>query len=559
MFNLHLLLSASINVACSYSLPPSHCSLLFCAIQSPNISLFQTTEANMADLILGPLVDVTISKVISVTTEQLNLAVGFKKELKKFRVVLSMVRGVLQDAEEKKVTGHSDLQPWLKELGNIVDEADNVVDEIAYEHLRYKVAQKQMWKKVSYFFTLSNPLAFRLKIAQRIKDLNLDLASLNDWATGLGLQHRLAIKLPEHVEIQQTNSSLDDPSKIVGRENEVLEVVQSLIDSSNDEPLPVVSIVGMGGIGKTTMAKLVYNNELIEKHFYKKMWVCVSENFDEKKILATMLKSLIPNEEGHVNFEDKEAVVRKLKEKFVQRNSSNQIEEKNYLLILDDVWNEEQLKWDDLKNRLLGIGRRGGSRVLVTTRIEKVDSIMGTKHMHLDKLTNEYCWSIIRLKAFGNSPNSSELEELERIGRNIAEKCKGVALVANVIGGTLCNNINKDYWTSIRDDKEVWDSIEKADGVLRVLQLSFDRLPIPALKQCFAFCSIFPKDSVMEKEMLIQLWMGEGYLQPSRKSYKEMENIGGKYFNDFCSYFLFQDAVKDSYGSIISCRISSTV
>ncbi|GLT30123.1 hypothetical protein SLA2020_049420 [Shorea laevis] len=157
-----------------------------------------------------------------------------------------------------------------------------------------------------------------------------------------------------------------------------------------------------------------------------------------------MLKSLITNEEGHVDFEDKEAVVQKLKEKFVQKNSSEKIEEKNYLLILDDVWNEEKLKWDNLKSRLLGIGRRGGSRVLVTTRIEKVASIMGTKHMHLDKLTKDDCWSIIRLKAFGNSPNSSELKELESIGRNIVEKCKGVALVANVIGGTLCNNINKD-------------------------------------------------------------------------------------------------------------------
>ncbi|GKV18598.1 hypothetical protein SLEP1_g28957 [Rubroshorea leprosula] len=298
-----------------------------------------------------------------------------------------------------------------------------------------------------------------------------------------------------------------------------------------------------------------------------------------------MLKSLITNEEGHVNFEEKAAIVQKLKEKFVQKNSSEKIEEKNssekieeknYLLILDDVWNEEKPKWDNLRNCLLGIGKMGGSRVLVTTRNEKVASIMGTKNMHsLAKLETKDCWSIIRLKAFGNSPNSSELEELESIGRNIAEKCKGVALVANVVGGTLCNNINKDYWTSIRDDKEVWDSIEKADGVLRVLQLSFDRLPIPALKQCFAFCSIFPKDFVMEKEMLIQLWMGEGYLQPSRKSYKkmedigylqpfrksykEMEDIGGKYFNDLFSYSLFQDAKKDSYGSIISCKMHDLI
>ncbi|GKV34341.1 hypothetical protein SLEP1_g42718 [Rubroshorea leprosula] len=212
--------------------------------------------------LLGPLVDVTISKVISVTTEQLNLAVGFKQELKKFHVMLRTLEGVLQDAEEKKLTSHSDLQPWLEELGNIVDEADDVVDEIAYEHLRYKVAQ--MWEKVSYFFTLSNPLALRLKIANRIKNLNLELDDLNKRATGLGLQYRLASKHPEHIETQQTDSSISDPSKIIGRENKVLEVVQSLIDSSNDQPLLVVSMVGMGGIGKTTVAKLVCNNEQIQ-------------------------------------------------------------------------------------------------------------------------------------------------------------------------------------------------------------------------------------------------------------------------------------------------------
>ncbi|GKV18591.1 hypothetical protein SLEP1_g28951 [Rubroshorea leprosula] len=401
----------------------------------------------MADLLLGPLVDVTTSKVISVTTEQLNLAVGFKQELKKFRVVLRMLRGVLQDAEQKEVTGHFDLQDWLKELGNIVDEADNVVDEIAYEHLRYKVARKQMWKKVSYFFTLPNPLAFRFKIANRIKNLNSDLADLNVWATGLGLQYRLASKHPEHIETQQTDSSISDPSNIVGRENKVLEVVQSLIDSSNDQPLLVVSIVG----------------------------------------------------------------------------------------------------------------KNVGSRVLVTTRSEKVASIMGTlsehKH-HLEKLTDEDCWSIIKQRAF---VGSSFPPELERIGRDIASKCRGLALVANVIGRSLCNNRKKDDWLSIKDNSEEWGSVEEANGVLRVLQLSFNRLPTPALKQCFAFSSIFPKDSVMEKEMLIQLWMAEGFLQPLSERYMEMEDIGDRYFNALSSYSLFQDVERDSYGSIIACKMHDLV
>ncbi|GLT44769.1 hypothetical protein SLA2020_186460 [Shorea laevis] len=461
----------------------------------------------MADLILGPLVDVTISKVISVTTEQLYLAVGFKQELKKFRVVLSMVRGVLQDAEEKKVTGHFDLQPWLKELGNIVEEADNVVDEIAYERLRYKVAQKQMWKKVSYFFTLSNPLAFRLKIASRIKDLNLDLASLNDWATGLGLQHRLANKLPEHVEFQQTNSSLDDPSTIVGRGNKVLEVVQSLIDSGNDVDLPVVSIVGMGGIGKTTLAKLVCNDQRIQSHFFKIVWVCVSKNFDVNQILVEMLKTV--SQDNSVDLVSQDILVEKLREKLEEEakkeedegkkkeehegKKNEELEGKKYLLILDDVWNEKSQKWEDLRSCLLRIGKNVRSRVLVTTRSKNVASTMGTlsEHMHhLEKLSDEDCWAIIKQRAFASSSFSLELEG---IGKDIAKKCGGLALVANVIGGSLYNNRKDDDWLSIKNNSEEWGSIQEAKGVLRVLQLSFDRLPLPALKQCFAFCSIFPQ------------------------------------------------------------------
>ncbi|GLT83027.1 hypothetical protein SLE2022_013400 [Rubroshorea leprosula] len=116
-----------------------------------------------------------------------------------------------------------------------------------------------------------------------------------------------------------------------------------------------------------------------------------------------------------------------------------------------------------------------------------------------------------------------------------------------------------DDWLSVRDKNEVWGSIEEANGVLRVLQLSFNRLPIPALKQCFAFCSIFPKDVVMGKEMLIQLWMAEGFLQPFSETNLEMEDVGDKYVNALSSYSLFQDVERDSYGSIITCKMHDLI
>ncbi|GLT30387.1 hypothetical protein SLA2020_051890 [Shorea laevis] len=173
------------------------------------------------------------------------------------------------------------------------------------------------------------------------------------------------------------------------------------------------------------------------------------------------------------------------------------------------------------------------------------------EHVHcLNQLEDDDCWSVIRHRVFDKSPIPSELEP---IGREITKKCGGVPLVATVIGGILCNKRNKDDW------REVWGSIKEADGVLPALQLSFNRLPKPALKQCFAFCSIFPKDFVMEKEMLIQLWMAHGFLQLSSEGDKKMEDIGDDYFNYLLSSSLFQDAETDSYRSVITCKMHDLI
>ncbi|GKV39364.1 hypothetical protein SLEP1_g47143 [Rubroshorea leprosula] len=439
-----------------------------------------------ADAILGTLLKLTLSKVISATNEQLNLAVGFHQELRRFHVTLGMTWGVLDDAEQKQVTGRPDLKHWLEELWSISEEADDLMDEIAYENLRRKVVSQKMLKQVSYFFTPLNPLAFRLKMGIKIKNLNAALVDLNNRATGLGLQHRLANRNPEPRGIQQTVSLLGEPSRVIGRDGDVQKIVELLIhDSSNQQPLCVVSIVGIAGLGKTTLAKL-------------------------------MLESL--TKAGCENITSQDVVVQKIKEN---------LEGKKYLLVLDDVWNEDRLKWEDLRQCLLGISKTIGSKVLVTTRTQNVASMMGTApaHVHrLEQLKDNDCWSIIKHRLFGNS----ELEELENIGKEIAKKCKGVPLIASVIGGTLCNNRRKDDWLSIKDNIEVWGSLEEANGVQRVLQLSFERLPELALKQCFAFCSILPKNFIIEREVLIQLWMAEGFLQPFNERYTEIEDIGDK-------------------------------
>ncbi|GKV29479.1 hypothetical protein SLEP1_g38408 [Rubroshorea leprosula] len=235
------------------------------------------------------------------------------------------------------------------------------------------------------------------------------------------------------------------------------------------------------------------------------------------------------------------------------------LREKNYLLILDDVQNEQRWKWENLRDCLLGMSEiKGMNRVVVTTRSENVALMMGALHENLYRpkpLADEECWSLIKQRAFGSS---SVPLELEVTGREIARKCRGVPLVANLIGGTLHGRRDKDEWLSL-EKMNAWNSLERDNGIFCMLKLSFDRLPEPALKQCFAFCSIFPEDVAMEREMLIQLWMAEGFLQPCQESSIIMEDIGNKYFNDLLSYSLLQEEERDSLGNVRTCKMHNLV
>ncbi|GLT27390.1 hypothetical protein SLA2020_023930, partial [Shorea laevis] len=156
--------------------------------------------------------------------------------------------------------------------------------------------------------------------------------------------------------------------------------------------------------------------------------------------------------------------------------------------------------------------------------------------------------------------DASITPELEKIGWDIAQLCGGVPLVARVIGGVLCTeNLDKVTWLSIKSQIEALGPLEHDREMRGVIKLSFDHLPESALKRCFAFCSIFPKDFVMEKEMLIQLWMAMGFLQSTEESLMTMEDIGNKYINDLLSYSLFQQEKRDSFGILDSCKMHDLI
>ncbi|KAM4113538.1 hypothetical protein ACJW30_04G002800 [Castanea mollissima] len=496
----------------------------------------------MAEIILSVFAGEILGKLISVATEQINLAWGFKEDLTRLLDSLEMIQDVLADAERRQESDWS-VRRWLQRLKDVAYDADDVLDEFAYEILRQKVEiRNQMKKKVRLFFSFSNPIAFRIKMANKVKIIGDSLKRINDTANGFGLTRAGSVN--DNLEIissHQVTDSFLDHLEVVGRGNLVSSIVDLLIKATNQQ-VSVIPIVGMAGLGKTTLAKLLYN-ELLQGHFDEKIWVCVSENFDYIRILRGILESLTHNSS---TLKNKNEILECLK---------IQLKGKRYLLILDDVWNEDPVIWDTLMSCLVAINSNLGNCIIVTTRSDNVARIIETlpRH-HLNKLQEEECWSIIK-KRVSTIPLNPDLEA---IGRKIAKKCGGVPLVATILGGTMSRTKEKSKWLAI-ENNEVWNSLHDSNEMLPILKFSFDHLPSPSLKQCFSYCSCFPKNYDIKKEELIQLWMAEGFLQPSQGSHLVMEDIGNMYFDIFLLNSFFQDVKQDEHGNIISCKMHDLV
>jgi NB-ARC domain len=376
----------------------------------------------------------------------------------------------------------------------------------------------------------------RLKLKNVLGDINKIIAEMKNFS---------------FAPITATQPIIDRPptysyvieSEIVGREGEKHKIINTLLDSNREtKNVSVLPIVGMGGAGKTTVAQLVYNNEAVKKHFNLRMWVCVSNNFDIVNIIKSMIE-VAKNEQGETtsNLE------------VLQKELRNILVGKKYLLVLDDVWNEETQKWDALKT-LLFSGVSFGSAILVTTRSKRVASIMGTIPNHdLVILSEEDSWELFRKRAIGDGEVP---QKLVKFGKKIIDKCAGLPLALKVIGGLMRTKREVDEWRAISENQN-WHGETSNDEILPALKLSYDLLP-SHMKHCFAFCAIFSEDEEIVKETLIQLWKANDLIPNYEIMHHEDE---GEYiFHQLCWRSFFQDIKekknKYEHGKIkITCKM----
>ncbi|XP_024157212.1 putative disease resistance RPP13-like protein 1 isoform X2 [Rosa chinensis] len=451
--------------------------------------------------------------------------------LHKLKMKLLLVNNFLDDAEEKQLR-NSRVRDWLNELKDVIFHADDLLDDIKTEALRCKMEEEdsgrsrinQVLRRLK--FSSISIHKFDKSLEPRIRDILDRLQLIVDGKDVLDLKEGFKDR-PQGL----LTTSLVEESSVFGRDEEKEAIIKLLLaDGMTGNKIDVLPIVGMGGLGKTTIAQLAYNDDRVKRHFEYQSWSCVSVEFDVIKITQTIYGAVTSQT---CNITDLDMLQVELKKA---------LSGKKFLFVLDDVWNVNLKNWDSLSRPFESGGH--GSKIIVTTRDEGVARKMGTlQSQHLMQLTEEDCWSLFSKHAFWNGRDPS----LEVIGKQIVQKCKGLPLAAKSLGGLLRSEPSIENWKEILNN-DIWELRDEENDISPALWLSYHYLP-PQLKRCFAYCSIFPQDDEFYKPDLVLLWMAEDLL-PS-KSNTTIEKFGDKCFDDLVSRSFFQHVPSQFSGEAV--------
>nr|XP_016498898.1 PREDICTED: putative late blight resistance protein homolog R1A-3 [Nicotiana tabacum] len=335
------------------------------------------------------------------------------------------------------------------------------------------------------------------------------------------------------------HSNLRSDEEIVGFENDTKSILRLLIRGTNE--LDVIPIVGMGGQGKTTIAKKVYNNDNVVSHFDVQAWCIISQIHNRRELLQEIFSQVT----GSANKVDEVGALADILRKSLVG--------KRYLIVLDDIW--DGMAWDDL--RLSFPDGRNGSRIVVTTRLDKVAE--DVKH-HSDPyflpfLTPEESRELLQKKVFQNEACPPELND---VSLDVARRCKGLPLVVVLVAGIIKKKkMERSWWHEIK--KALFSYLDReSKGYSRAtMQLSYDNLP-EYLRPCLLYMGMFPEDERIPVSKLISLWIAEGFVQ-NIESDRLMEEIAEGYLMDLIRSNVVMVSRRTYNGKVKYCQVHDVV
>ncbi|KAL3727998.1 hypothetical protein ACJRO7_032702 [Eucalyptus globulus] len=484
-----------------------------------------------------------VEKLAMFVEQEVNLLKGVRGEIELIRDEFERMKAFLEHTESSK-DNDPELKVWVKQVRDVAYDVEDILDEYTLNLARdHGDGVMRYLHKIKLSI---NNLKERCHLSSKITDIRTKVLSISE---GHQRYHFKLCCTEQGASASIGGTSWHDlredtfpveEGELVGIDQPREELIKWLVDG---EPgLEVVSILGMGGSGKTTLAERVYDNHQVKAYFQSHAWISVSQSYKIQDILRDMIEQLHGEIEQRAPRGIESANSVRLKQIL-----KDFLHQKRYVIVLDDVWNLEAL--EGIKSAMPN--GSCSSRIIITTRIADIATFSSNQSKVYTRkpLSPEESWSLFCKKAFRGKLCPPHLKNLSR---RILKKCEGLPLAIVAIGGLL---FAKDVqeWEMISHSLAVeLESNDRMQIFRKILSLSYIDLHYN-LKRCFLYLGVFPEDRVIERMTLIRLWIAEGFIE--EREGMAREEVAKRYLNELINRSLVQIAETDIEGRLKTCRV----
>uniref|UniRef100_A0ACD5XSF0 Uncharacterized protein n=1 Tax=Avena sativa TaxID=4498 RepID=A0ACD5XSF0_AVESA len=495
-------------------------------------------EAALLSGVLKPASD----KLVSFIASEFASIIGVTKDLTELQGLFRDITNWLS-AVGVEATDSGSSPNWLKQLKAVTDDFDDLLYRLEAEKHKADMNSKNH-VMANWCCTKPKSALYRTKMAHEIKEIKSRFAKIVKQRSDF---NAIASSTPVSHHVQPTHrtrgemSILANTTDVLGRDEVKDNIVSKLVETDTLERISIVSIAGLGGSGKTTLAKYICQDSKIKKHFEVVYWVHVSQEFEVEKLLGKLFESVSDEKSELQTFQHKIKTI------------SEKLSKSKFLLVLDDVWNEDKDEWEQFEHHLNNGAL--GSKILLTTRDGKVAEVVKSAEIfNLPFLSDNDGWILFQ-RSSGWAEEGLDPEFIE-VGKQIVKKCAGVPIAIKSLAGNLHGKRDLKEWLSLRDSNLLTNSDIKRK-VFESLWLSYFLLS-DDLKQCFLLCSIFPKGNYMDKAHLISQWITHGFVSSGNGS-RQLEDIGSDYFDSLLKVSFLQDLDEDKVTGRVTCKMHDLV
>ncbi|CAL5047363.1 unnamed protein product [Urochloa decumbens] len=508
----------------------------------------------MAETALGmatTLVGSALSVASSAAREEMGLLLGVQDDIWFISDELKMMQAFLRAADGARENAGV-LKAYLELIRDLAYDIEDCFEEFMV-FIKHKKFVKQILN-----LGARHRIAFQIRtLKQRVQEMSQRNLRYN----AIKLTPSTSSNVIGDTELARNFTALNvEEAQLVGLDEPKKKLIELIAKSKapmeyetyNAGPR-VVSLVGMGGLGKTALAKKAYDSKELSNMFSTRAWITVSQSFDQKQLFKEMINQLFGAESWDKLLKDHQGQVLEV---HLADYLSRRLKEIRYLIVLDDVWTIDA--WNHIKITFQDSGK-DDSCVIVTTRNGKLAEYCSPPSdiHHPEFLGKEEATTLFLKKANKSLDDLEKDKNTKGIVEKILNKCGGLPLAILTIGGLLANKDTKEWKSLYR--QLPWDlaTNPSLDALRQVVSLSYNHLP-SHLKPCFLHLSIFPEDFEIEKKHLVNRWVAEGFVADDTTT-RTLEEVAEHYFYELMSRSMIQPSELDNLGNVKACRVHDIV